>query len=130
MRSPPHLPLGERHLGKIPSRLREFTSHQYQCLTCTQFKTHACRYTAQRNTRQKHKNPLSLICISPPSASLYLFFSHSTLLMYDHVMRCGTVTFHHFDICVGPQKYSPYVTVPVVRQTGPCKGKCDGCVRP
>lgn len=132
VRSPPHLPLGGLHLGNaIPSRLRELTSHQYQCLIWTTISNSHMQITAQKNMRRKQKNPLSLICISspPPPLSRSLSSIHHCWCMIG-VMCCGTVTFHHFDVSVGPQKYSPYVTVPVVRQRGPCKGKRDGCVCP
>lgn len=132
MRSPPHLPLGGRHLGnKMSSRLRELASHQYQCLIWTTISNSRVQITAaQRNTGPKQKNSLSLIYISPPSLSLSLLPSHSTSLMRDRVMCGGTATFHHFDVGAGPQKYSPYVTVPVIRQTGPGEGTRDGCVCP
>lgn len=91
--------------------------------------THAGSSTKEHEAKTEEATVISLH-LSPLSLSLSLFLSHSTLLMYDRVMCCGTVTFHHFDVGVGPQKYSPYVTVPVLRQRGPCKGKCDGCVCP
>lgn len=92
--------------------------------------THAGNSTKEHEAKAEESTVINPHLSPPFSFSVSLFLSHSTLLMYDRVMCCGTVTFHHFDVGVGPQKYSPYVTVPVVRQRGPCEGKSDGCVCP